>query len=463
MAQTETAPKTDAQPVPPPPKKNKGGRPPASQDRIPRVLSFFDKVAEIPKEDWGPRARIKIYRTEPSIDRVSLGKKRYVRDSLQPIDEDAIKRATWGGSGSYRLYLTYKAPNEREGKELDSVEVDILDTEYPPRLEPGEWLDLPENAKWKWAKGLIEAPPPVPQTPLSSVVEIMQATNEMRKTTLEEMRQNAPPAPAAATADPMTVAMGFAEKLLTMRADNPMVTMMSEQLSAMRAELAAQRIRSDALLDKLAEKNKDSDTKTDAPTLIKTFFDGFKQLREQAADVLPQSGGRGRMGSWQEFFQPVLPSIMDILKPVAIAVTQAAMQPNPSANGPQRIQQTPGAAAQPQPRDFGAFLDDLTPRMLHFLRDFADPAATFAEWFHDGYADSQRAIETMISLGGVPALMAWYRTSKHWMHLAPIEAEFTKFLSDVIAWKPKAEPEEPPADATAEPVIDLEAQPMEAN
>src|ERR1035437_7257198 len=368
MAQTETAPKTDAQPVPPPPKKNKGGRPPASQDRIPRVLSFFDKVAEIPKEDWGPRARIKIYRTEPSIDRVSLGKKRYVRDSLQPIDEDAIKRATWGGSGSYRLYLTYKAPNEREGKELDSVEVDILDTEYPPRLEPGEWLDLPENAKWKWAKGLIETPPPTPQTPLSSIVEVMNATNEIRKTAIEEMRQSAPATAAVSTADPMTLAMSFAEKLLTMRADNPMVTMMSEQLSAMRAELAAQRVRSDALLDKLAEKNKEPEGKTDPTAMMKGLFEGFKSLRDGAAEMLPSSGGRGRMGPWQEFFQPVLPSVMEMLKPVAIAVTQAAMQPKPQTNGPQRIQLAPGAAAQPQ--DFGAFLDQMTPRMLHFVSNY---------------------------------------------------------------------------------------------
>jgi hypothetical protein len=212
----------------------------------------------------------------------------------------------------------------------------------------------------------------------------------------------------------------------------------------------------------MAEKNNAPDTKTDPAAMMKGLFDGFKSLRDGAAEMLPSSGGRGRMGSWQEFFQPVLPSIMDMLKPVAIAVTQAAMTPNPSANGPQRIQQTPGAAAQPQPRDFGAFLDDLTPRMLHFLRDFDDPAATFAEWFHDGYADSARAIETMISLGGVPALMAWYRTSKHWPTLAPIEAEFTKFLTDVIAWLPKPDDAEPPANATEE-VIDLEAETTEAN
>ena len=459
MAQTETAAKTDdSPPVPPPPKKNKGGRPPKTQDRIPRVLSFFDKVAEIPKEDWGPRARIKIYRTEPSIDRVSLGKKRYVRDSLQPIDEDAIKRATWGGSGSYRLYLTYKAPNEREGKELDSVEVDILDTEYPPRLEPGEWLDLPENAKWKWAKGLLEPPPPVPQTPMSSIVEVMNATNEIRKTAIEEMRQAAP---AAAAENPMVTAMGLAKELLTIRADNPMVTMMSEQLTAMRAELAAQRARSDMLTDKLSEKAKQEDKPADPLQTIKSIFDTFKSVREQAADVMPSGGGRSRLGPWMEFFQPVLPGIVDMLKPVAVAIAQQGSQPNPAPR-PQ-IQQTP--AAHPPQEDFGAFLDLITPRMFHFMRDYEDPAPEFASWFHDGWGPTaQRAVDTMAAMGGVPALMNYYRASKHWPQISGIEPQFTKFLADVIAWRPETEePETPPADATEQPVIDLEAEPAEGN
>jgi hypothetical protein len=459
MAQTETAAKTDdSPPVPPPPKKNKGGRPPKTQDRIPRVLSFFDKVAEIPKDDWGPRARIKIYRTEPSIDRVSLGKKRYVRDSLQPIDEDAIKRATWGGSGSYRLYLTYKAPNEREGKELDSVEVDILDTEYPPRLEPGEWLDLPENAKWKWAKGLLEPPPPVPQTPMSSIVEVMNATNEIRKTAIEEMRQAAP---AAAAENPMVTAMGLAKELLTIRADNPMVTMMSEQLTAMRAELAAQRARSDMLTDKLSEKAKQEDKPADPLQTIKSIFDTFKSVREQAADVMPSSGGRSRLGPWMEFFQPVLPGIVDMLKPVAVAIAQQGSQPNPAPR-PQ-IQQTP--SAHPPQEDFAVFLDLITPRMFHFLRDYEDPAPEFASWFHDGWGPTaQRAIDTINGMGGVPAVMNFYRASKHWPQISGIEPQFTKFLADVIAWRPETEePETPPADATEQPVIDLEAEPAEGN
>jgi hypothetical protein len=64
----------------------------------------------------------------------------------------------------------------------------------------------------------------------------------------------------------------------------------------------------------------------------------------------------------------------------------------------------------------------------------------------------------------VPAVMNFYRASKHWPQISGIEPQFTQFLADVIAWKPEGE-EPPPAqtDATKQPVIDLEAEPAEAN
>ena len=269
--------------------------------------------------------------------------------------------------------------------------------------------------------------------------------------------------------------MSLAKELLTIRADNPMVTMMSEQLTAMRAELAAQRARSDMLTDKLSEKAKEADKPADPLLTIKSIFDTFKSVRSEAAEIMPGNSGRSRLGPWMEFFQPVLPSLMETLKPVAVAIAQQAMAPNPAqqhAAGPApQIQPSAykPAAPAPQPQDFGAFLELITPRMLHFLRDYDDPAPSFASWLHDGWGDvAQRAVDTIVSLGGPPALIAWYRTSKYWPAIAPMEQEFTAFLADVIAWKP--EPDEsdadepaPPADATAAPIIDLESNSEQGN
>ena len=160
-----------------------------------------------------------------------------------------------------------------------------------------------------------------------------------------------------------------------------------------------------------------------------------------------------------EFFQPALPAVIDMLKPVAVALARNSGQPNPAQPGQPQIQQPP---VQQQPDDFAAFLDRITANMIYFLKEYDEPAPQFAMWLHDGFPEAPRAIEFIQSHGGVPALIGYYRTTKYWATLAPMEPEFTKFLTEVIAWKPSEEPEsETPADAAEAPVIDLETE--EAN
>jgi len=453
MAKTQPqTEKIDETPIPGPPQE-----PPAPQkrDAPERGQTFWAAMKRVSSADWGARANIYLYRIEPITDRLRGGDKKYVMCYAEPISEDRIM--TDQGSGRYKAILTFRKPASQTGDEIDAIYFDILNPRFPPKIPPGEWLDDPRNKKWAWAKQYVD-PPAAPPSQANTLIEAMQAVNEIRRTTVEETRQNAPAAPAT---DPMLAAMTLAEKLLTIRADNPMVTMMSEQLTAMRAELATQRARSDSLMDRLSEKNNAPAPTVDPLTAIKSIFDTFKSVRAEASEIMPSGGGRSRLGPWMEFFQPVLPSLMDLLKPVAAAVAQQAMQPNP-ANGPQRIPQ----AAPPQQQDFGAFLDLITPRMIHFLREYENPAPEFAAWLHDGWGETaQRAVDTIASMGGVPALIGWYKTSKYWPTLAPIEQQFTEFLNAVIAWHPEAdEPEaKPPIDATAEPVIDLESEPAETN
>ena len=175
-----------------------------------------------------------------------------------------------------------------------------------------------------------------------------------------------------------------------------------------------------------------------------------------------------------EFFQPALPAVIDMLKPVAVALARNSGQPNPAQPGQPgqaQIQQPP---VQQQPDDFAAFLERITSNMIYFLKEYDEPAPQFAMWLHDGFPEAPRAIEFIQSHGGVPALIGYYRTTKYWATLAPMEAEFTKFLTEVIAWEPseleEAEPAEehgPPSnkktrfvvsDAGEAPIIDLEAE-----
>ena len=447
-------------------KAKKRGRPPAGTDRIPRVESFYRHVRQIETDDWGKRAWITIYRLRPLIDRMRSGQPKKLGRFGQPIDDEWLK--TNHGSGTYRLYLGYKAPAADE-KEVDTIEVDIFDPAFPPNIPGEQFLNIPENADWEWCRPLLKktggeaAAATAPQTPMSSIVEVMQATNEIRKTAIEEMRQATPAQPAT---DPLVTALTIAKDFMSMRADNPMVEVMKDELTAMRTELAAQRKRSDDLLDKLSAKNNAPETKAEPAALLKEFFNGFKSLREEAAELFP-SGGRSRMSPIMEFFQPVMPAVIDMLKPVAVALAQNSMQPNPPAQ--QRIQQPPGAPPQANPQDFTVFLDMLTPRMVRFMRDYDDSASEFASWLYDGWGETaQRAVDTIATMGGVPALVAWYKTSTHWPRLMAAgitEPQFTKFLEDVVAWQPEPDDEEeaPPTNATDRPVIDLEAEPAKAN
>jgi hypothetical protein len=165
---------------------------------------------------------------------------------------------------------------------------------------------------------------------------------------------------------------------------------------------------------------------------------------------------------------------METLRPLAVSIAQQAMTPNPAPT----IKQAPHIPldsiggtggympnAPPQQQDLAVFLDLITPRMFHFLRDYNDPAALFAEWLHDGWGNvADQAVNAIISLGGPQALMTWYRTSKYWPAIAPIEQDFSAFLAAVISWKPdpgQPAPEQvpPDADKTDATVIDLDEAP----
>jgi hypothetical protein len=102
------------------------------QDPTPKTVSFFSRVQGISKEDWGTRAALTLYRLEPIIDRTRGSEKKLVTKYEEPIDENRIKLDY--GSGRYRLYLTFKMPGTKEGRELDSIEFDILDMAYPPKV-----------------------------------------------------------------------------------------------------------------------------------------------------------------------------------------------------------------------------------------------------------------------------------------------------------------------------------------
>ena len=117
----------------PTPQKN-GHKP--QIEPVPKIITFFARINSISKADWGSRACLKLYRLEPIIDRLRGSENKMVVKYEEPVDENRIMLDY--GSGRYRLYLNFKMPGEHEGKELDSVEFDILNMQYPPKIPAGE-------------------------------------------------------------------------------------------------------------------------------------------------------------------------------------------------------------------------------------------------------------------------------------------------------------------------------------
>ena len=441
------------------PEQKKTGRPPKGTDRMPLIARFFDRVHAIASGDWlnkGGRAVIKVYRQEPMSDRTQIAQGKMIAAYGDgPVEEQQIKENH--GSGKYLLYLNYQEPNHKQGTEIDSLSIEILDPQFPPKMFEAEWIDDPKNKRWEWAKPFLMKPPAPPTPPpapssMGEIVGAFQVFNEIQKTASQGAT------PAAPAADPVVGAMGIVEKILSIKADNPMVSVLEKMLISSQEEARAQRDRVDKLLEKLAEKNNAPEPKTDTATMIKGFIEGLKSLRADAAEILPGAGGRSRLGPWMEFFQPALPAVIDMLKPVAVALARNTGQPNPAQPGQPQIQQPPVQ----QPDDFGSFLDRITSSMIHFLKEYAEPSGEFAAWLHDGFPEAPRAIEFIKTHGGVPALIGYYRTTKYWATLAPMEAEFSKFLTEVIAWRPEPEqpeePETPVEDGGEKPIIDMESE-----
>lgn len=457
MTQAETAVATAVKASPAPPKKSKGGRPPKSEDRVPKVMGFVDRIQRIAKEDWGARATIRVYRTEPSVDRVRLGEPKHICVYSEPVDEERIKADH--GSGRYRLYLNFKEPTSREGKEIDSIEIDILDTRFPPKLAPGEWLDIPHNNKWLWCKPLLQQTPngqPPPATGLAGVADTLRAVNEIQESAREAMNRSNP-------VDDLATVVTVAQNLAALQkpAENnsdllkQFLASNESQLASLRAELAAQRLRSDALMDRLLDaKNKPEPpaAQTGIDTVVK-LVEGLGKLK----DAMPSDGTvRSRLSPWMEFFQPVLPAVADILRPVAGAIATAAMQssPAPSNEGPKVVTINAAAAT---PDKFKRLLATIVDPAITFIKD-GTSGADFAMFIYDGWGPAPLYAARK---AGADAIMTYYRTTEQWPDIAQHETQFHQLLADVIAWPIPEEQEQPPQSEV--PVVDLDVEPVGAN
>ena len=462
---TPAVDETTGQPPPETPTPNRD-RPTPRDAPIPRSMSFFERIAKIAPKDWGTRAKIKVYRLAPVINRLVNAEHKFVcmygNPGDPPLTEEQLK--VDHGSGKYRLYLNYKAPSSDE-KEIDRVDIDILDSSFPPKIPPGEWMDDPRNKTWAWAKPK-DVPAPVAAgstaASISDVAEVFRVASDLRREAKEEMAstQSAPPQTPAVPDISAQIAsiFGVASQVVQMRTENPMVDILKEELGAMRTELAEQRKeREAALRAQLAslEKKLEAGTSQTSPT-SGDWIENLNKLasaKETLAKLLgvPTEAGpavRSRLSGTMEFFRDIIPQVIN--SPLLVGIGTRLMQGGPP------MQAVPGRVAQsmpskPGPAEFQKFVEYVTPSMISYLEE--SDGTAFAEWMAAGHTEWLPLIQglthnSMPGQSGAPVITAFYRSQPQWWNgimkaCGGNEATFTKFVTDFCAWKPETEAPEP--------------------
>lgn len=437
--------------APPPPPKGK------RQDPIPKQATFFQRIARVARADWGTRAKINVYRLEPIIDRLRGSENKYITVYFEPITAEKLKIDH--GSGRYRLYYTYKEPAGID-KEIDSVELDIMDLNFPPKVPAGEWLDDPRNKKWAWAKP-TGAPggPPLP-APLESAYETVldiqdrerqrngEKTSDLdRFTGMVTAVKTLLPEPPKATDNTML---------------NTIVTLLTAQIQSSQNE--AQQLRKQVFEMMQANGGNKGITLEMIIEKADVLLPKIKGLLDMGGNKLTEVvHGRPRQW-WQEILLESVPSIVQNLAPTIPMMIAGFTRPTigpPAVNGMNGAAQPQAQAALPaaQPAQanpmqalqikVGQFLGANIKPVQKFFEDFVsgkltdptDPESKtdgvdFAMWVCDYHG--AEILKDARALGSAQ-IMQMFRQSPYWPAIQRNEAKLAEFLDQALAYTPEAE------------------------
>jgi hypothetical protein len=458
------------------------------KDPLPRIREFFSGLQDISAADWGARYSVKVYRLAPIYDSTNVGsKKKYIMIYLAAPapDEERIKRDC--GSGRYRLYLNGKTSGTHKEAELAAVEIDILDPAFPPNLPVGDWLDEPKNRDWQWAKPLLEArqakalqantpPPAAPGVNMMDAMEMVgQLQDRAEERAKERMDSNRPQTwnPAEQLATVVTAAKDIAGALRA-TPENPIPSFISDQMTAMRAEIAAARARSDALMDKLLERaSAPPPQQNSGMSAIKELIAGVKELLPSLKDLWPNADDaiaeritRSKMGPWQEFFQPVLPGIVNALAPILPGIVaglagggRAAGPPaqfTPGLPTPARLNPAMAPPAQPQAQH----VPDLDGMLLNALTNDRD-GGEFADSLIMLFGQQGQLMYSQASSLGEQGLLTLIQGRPIWQQLGPLQAKVAQFVKEFIEYgqEPSETPEGTEPTSVDAEVVDLTGEP----
>ncbi len=454
------------------------GRPPAGA----KALTFFERLATITQKEWeDDRAKIKLYRLAPIINRLMSSEHKFVSIYNEPITEERLK--VDHGSGRYRLYLNYRAPGQKD-VEIDRVELDILDQNFPPKVPPGEWMDDNKNRQWAWAKppgapgfhtnGTAPAPAAGPVDPLAAFGTFMDIQDRIESRTqpaaqpapsaandlltqLRLLKEVTQPAPAAPAENPLTLAIQLMTVMNQQRAENPIVDMMRAELQAVREEL--------------------KEARKTPPPAQKSFMD---QLMEMATDDKLDKvkrvmgifgGGAGEGAGRQARTTPLELAREFISSPMGANIGHGVgsllsqmMQPKVNGGPPQYPtvlnQQHPNGTVPPvenpevRIQRIGAAVT--RPMLQYFMRN--GNGADFAQSMFDMSAEDY---VFMRQLGAENIVQRYRQFPEAWNVIQyPInrENEFIEFIRDFCSWNPDEDEGPAPPNNGDDGIVELEEE-----
>lgn len=444
--------------------KKKTGRPRKGEEPDPetRARQFFDRAAQIPREDWGNRAWMYLYIDEPICDDKQWGKMKYAKKLHQPIF-DLEKVKDWYGSCKGWISLNLRKQDAQNTDQIGRHEFEIFDIHCPPKIPKACWTDDPVNKKWA---ALLPPEPKAPSEGAASLVDSIKIYKEIRDEVREEREDPEPQfdqtrstletmklakelfaAPVStATTDKPADPFDTAAKIMAMRANDPMMAVMMELLKNANAANEAARQREYELLQKQA---------TAAATPPKTFLD---QLLELAAlgdklDPLKKLFGFGNGAS--EVGRAARTTGLDVVRDlvtgpageklaqgIGVLISNLASATTPNPAGPPKPAPVvlsganpDGTAPQENPEQrIQRIGETITRAMLFefFLKD-EESGEAFAQWMFDGAPKDYIFIR---SYGAEELIRRYRRVPEAWPVIQAKETEFLKFLQDFCAWNP---------------------------
>lgn len=431
--------------ISPPESAPKPSRPRGTSHR-----EFFEIVRSVAKADWGTRIFLYLYCFEPICNEKISGEKKYLCRFDQPIADQQEIMIDYG-SGKYRLVLANNKPLQQEkGQAIETLDFEIYNPKYPPRIPREVWKNDPRNQRWL---ALLPkegaAPPPAAPNPLDAFGTFMDIQDRMEER-LKPAQQSPPPAQPAA--NPFDVA----QQIMQMRANDPMIAALMQRLDAADKAQEAARAREFELMKELRHTTAAPPVPAKSladqlieliPVLeklepVKKFFGfsgpgeavragkttAYDMIRDLASTPFGQNLGQG------------LGMLFSSLGNRGAAANGAQPQPIiPAATVPaketdeQRIQRIGQAITQPMLYEY-------------FLKDLAGDA--FAERMFDLWPEDYVFIRKL----GAENLVNRYRQfPQAWAVIGPKEPAFIEFIQEFCAWSEQAE------DAEGG-VIDLEEE-----